>query len=123
VGASFTVTFDRATARHWRHTGGGVGRRSGATTADRQGSSHHVQHGVEKMRGVCKWFNDQKGFGFITRDDGGKDVFVHHSALVGQQGRRSLQEGDRVEFDIVEELPKGPAARNVTKLQGEGAAR
>ena len=61
-----------------------------------------------------KWFNDQKGFGFITRDDGQKDVFVHHSAIQ-TQGFRSLAEGQRVEFDVVQGQ-KGPAAENVTKI-------
>jgi CspA family cold shock protein len=66
--------------------------------------------------GTVKWFNDQKGFGFITREDGDKDCFVHHSAIQGG-GFRSLVEGDRVEFDLVQGQ-KGPAADNVTKLAG-----
>jgi CspA family cold shock protein len=65
-------------------------------------------------RGTVKWFNDQKGFGFITPETGGKDVFVHHSAIVAT-GFRSLAEGDRVEFNI-EQGPKGPAAAQVKKI-------
>ena len=53
------------------------------------------------VTGTVKWFNDSKGFGFLTRDDGEKDVFVHHSAIQGQ-GFRSLTEGQRVEFDVVQ---------------------
>ncbi len=64
-----------------------------------------------RIRGTVKWFNDQKGFGFITREDGEKDVFVHHSAINGR-GFKSLREGQQVEFDVVQGQ-KGPAAQNV----------
>ena len=64
--------------------------------------------------GTVKWFNDAKGYGFITPEDGGKDVFVHHSSIAGG-GYRSLAEGARVSFET-EAGPKGPKAVNVTKL-------
>ena len=63
--------------------------------------------------GTVKWFNESKGFGFIQQE-GGKDLFVHHSAIQGE-GFKSLAEGDRVSFDIVAGQ-KGPAAENVRKI-------
>lgn len=69
----------------------------------------------ERQTGSVKWFNDQKGYGFIARDEGGGDIFVHHSAIQ-MQGYRSLAEGQRVEFTI-EEGPKGLAAANVVRVQ------
>jgi len=62
--------------------------------------------------GTVKWFNESKGFGFISPSDGGKDVFVHFSAIQGS-GFKSLAEGQAVSFDV-EDGPKGPQATNVT---------
>ena len=67
-----------------------------------------------RITGTVKWFNDAKGFGFITPEDGSKDLFVHHSAIQGT-GFKSLAEGERVECDVVQGQ-KGPAAENVTKI-------
>ena len=64
-------------------------------------------------KGTVKWFNDSKGYGFLEQDDG-PDVFVHHSAIQGE-GFKSLEEGARVEFEIVDG-PKGPSAANVVKV-------
>lgn len=61
--------------------------------------------------GTVKWFNDSKGFGFITPADGGKDVFVHHSAIEGS-GFKSLTEGQKVQYEV-QQSPKGPSAANV----------
>ncbi len=69
-----------------------------------------------RTTGTVKWFNDSKGFGFLTRDDGEKDCLVHHSAIQGS-GFKSLREGEKVEFDVVQGQ-KGPAAENVTKVEG-----
>ena len=70
-----------------------------------------VEGGVEVASGTVKWFSNDKGHGFITPDEGGKDVFVHHSAIEGA-GYKSLAEGVKVEYEV-EEGPKGLQARGV----------
>jgi CspA family cold shock protein len=65
-------------------------------------------------RGTVKWFDDAKGYGFVAPEDGGDDVFVHHSDIEGS-GYKSLSEDDVVEFEV-EQSPKGPRATNVTKV-------
>jgi cold shock protein len=71
-----------------------------------------MSEGAQRVTGTVKWFNNAKGYGFIGRE-GGSDVFVHYTAIVGD-GYRSLQEGDSVEFEIVQGQ-KGPQAANVSK--------
>lgn len=71
------------------------------------------EDGTLKVNGQVKWFNNSKGYGFIGRSDGA-DVFVHYSAIAGD-GYKSLQEGDNVEFEIVQGQ-KGPQASNVAKM-------
>jgi cold shock protein len=70
-----------------------------------------IGEGMEQ--GTVKWFNDAKGYGFIQRANGDGDVFVHHTAIVGE-GFRTLAQGERVSFEIVDG-PKGPQARNVVR--------
>ena len=67
-----------------------------------------------RTKGTVKWFNPDKGFGFITPEGGAKDCFVHHSAIQGD-GYKSLDEGEQVEFDVVQGQ-KGPAAENVSRV-------
>ena len=74
---------------------------------------------MERLKGTVKWFNNAKGYGFIGRDDGA-DVFVHYSAITSE-GYKSLQEGDKVEFEITQGQ-KGPQAANVTKASPKVAA-
>lgn len=69
---------------------------------------------AEEVTGVVKWFSNQKGYGFITRENGGKDVFVHHTAIAGD-GYKTLAEGQKVKFQIAH-TEKGDQASNVVKL-------
>jgi CspA family cold shock protein len=70
--------------------------------------------------GIVKWFNNDKGYGFIKRDTG-DDVFVHHTAIVNQSGYRTLNEGEKVEFDV-KQGPKGLQAENVRRLEQQQAS-
>jgi len=76
---------------------------------------------MERLKGIVKWFNNAKGYGFIGRDDGGPDVFIHYSAITSE-GYKSPAEGDRVEFEIGQGQ-KGPQAANVTKVRRSNATR
>lgn len=69
---------------------------------------------MSKEQGTVKWFNATKGFGFITPANGGKDLFVHYSGIVGEN-YRTLEEGDRVEFSV-QDSQRGPAATDVVVL-------
>lgn len=87
-------------------------KRSGVTPLKFENRDYFLLQEIANMaNGIVKWFNDSKGFGFIEQEDG-KDVFVHHTGI-NASGFKSLNEGDRVSFDI-EDGPKGPAATNVT---------
>jgi CspA family cold shock protein len=77
-------------------------------------ASAHIPGGNRMATGTVKWFSDDKGFGFITPDDSGKDLFVHHSSIQGN-GFKSLTEGAKVSYEA-EQGPKGPAAVNVQQL-------
>ncbi|MFC1235434.1 cold-shock protein [Vibrio sp. DW001] len=68
----------------------------------------------EKVNGTVKWFNQDKGFGFITPENGGKDVFVHFSSISGT-GRRNLEDGQRVSF-VITDGQKGPQAEDVSEI-------
>lgn len=72
-----------------------------------------------RVSGIVKWFSRLKGYGFINPDDGGQEVFVHYSAIDGD-GYRNLYEGDRVEFDLVDQ-GRGPQAQNVTARHSFGS--
>jgi cold shock protein len=71
------------------------------------------ESGSSQEAGTVKWFNDAKGYGFVTRDQGG-DVFVHHASIIAE-GFRTLKEGDRIMFEVVQG-PKGLQAKNVVKI-------
>jgi CspA family cold shock protein len=95
----------RVISRDYQQVGKYVSR--GSRLAKRRSASMRIT-------GTVKWFNDQKGFGFVTPEDGSKDCFVHHSAIQAE-GFKTLAEGARVEFDVVSG-PKGPAAENVVAV-------
>src|SRR5256884_8094503 len=101
----------------WRSTateGQGSGTPQGEVRTTSRTTLSQEYSKMARITGVVKWFNDAKGFGFITPENGEKDCFVHHTAIQAQ-GVKSLAEGERVEFDVVQGQ-KGPAAQNVVKL-------
>jgi len=69
---------------------------------------------MSKQKGTVKWFNDSKGYGFITPEDGSKDLFVHHTSIL-QEGFKSLEEGQKVEYNVTQG-EKGPSATDVVKI-------
>lgn len=97
----------------------GNGQNKGRRQDDDSGTESRLYRGGpvlggDRVLGTVKWFNADKGYGFITRDDGEKDVFCHFSAIQGD-GYRKLEEGDRVEFEVTQGA-KGPAAENVARV-------
>jgi CspA family cold shock protein len=91
------------------HNCGHISHATDSNDCERRARREHV----DRIKGTVKWFNNAKGYGFLGRDDG-PDVFIHYSAITSE-GYKSLQEGDKVEFEIVQGQ-KGPQAANVTKL-------
>jgi CspA family cold shock protein len=87
---------------------------SGGNSAERGAGDGEEQEEMDRKQGRVKWFNEAKGFGFIETGDGGKDVFVHFSAIQGD-GFKTLGEGQLVEYEVTEGK-KGPQAANVVKL-------
>jgi CspA family cold shock protein len=82
--------------------------------ADHRGSIIQQESRMSKLTGTVKWFNNDKGFGFVSFDDGARDAFVHFSEIQSE-GFKTLDEGDVVEFDLAEE-GRGPKAKNVVKV-------
>lgn len=78
------------------------------------GSSTNAKKGAKMATGTVKWFNDAKGYGFITPDDGSEDLFAHFSAI-NMSGFKTLKEGQKVSFDVVQG-PKGKQASNIQKV-------